>query len=348
MGTNDKPRIAVICGGPSSERDISIRSASEIMKHLPAEYEVQLIEVSHEGKWLVKASREPELPTDTSDTSLPASFAGIAMTPRIKESFAVAFLATHGRFGEDGRLQALLDLVGLPYTGSGVLASALAMNKSKTRQFVKGLGIPTPRSLEVGKISKSHNALENRVLRSVGYPCVVKPNESGSSIGVSIVDHPEQLMEAVQVANKEDATVLIEEFLPGREFSCAVLGNSLDEDLVPLPPVEIIPRNRFFDFEAKYTSGGADEVCPVEREPTHVARIQDLAVQVHRALGCDGLTRSDFILGEDDEIYFIEINTIPGMTEQSLCPKEASAAGYTYGEFLQVQVHLALRRHNRV
>lgn len=182
-------------------------------------------------------------------------------------------------------------------------------------------------------------------VQSFGFPCFIKPNASGSSVGMSLVDEPSALDAALAAAFAECEMVLVQERIRGREFSCGALGNSGQTDILALPVVEIITTARFFDYEAKYDASKTREVCPAEIDAALAARIQDAARIAHKALRCDGLTRSDFIASEDGTIYFLEINTIPGMTEASICPKEAAALGWSFADLLDKQIVLALQRH---
>lgn len=317
---SDKTRVAIICGGISNEREVSLKSGRQIMENLdPIKYEPSMVEISADGHWL---SRLADLRANND----------------------VAFIALHGKFGEDGRVQALLELLGIPYTGSGVLASALCMDKAKTQNFLKSYNILIPTYIVLRTSYSASDQIQTEIEQKIKYPCVVKPNESGSSVGVTIVKSKDELAEALDKAFKEDRTVMIQQFIKGRELTCAVLGNSSQNDEPQtLPPVEIIAGNEFFDYDAKYSSKQTQEICPAQIDPDMTKKLQALAAKIHVALGCDGLSRSDFIL-KDGELYFLEINTIPGMTEQSLAPKEASAAGMNYTEFLDKLIALALKK----
>lgn len=179
----------------------------------------------------------------------------------------------------------------------------------------------------------------------IGFPCVVKPNESGSSIGVSIVDNKAHLDRAMRQAFNEDSSVVVEQYIKGREFTCGILGNSGSNEIIALPLVEIVSsESKFFDYNAKYFSENTKEICPANIDQELNSRIQNSAKMVHEILGCDGLTRSDFMLSEENILYFLEINTIPGQTESSLCPKEAKAVRWSFGEFVEKQIKLALER----
>lgn len=330
-------KVAVICGGPSSEREVSLKSGEQVFLNLPKKYEKFLIEINKEGAWLLKEndSRQRFLTIIHPEKG----FAGSDL-----KKFDVAFLALHGKFGEDGKIQAMLDVLDVSYTGSGVLASALGMDKLKTMEIAGRQGINVPRYFVLSSREKiGIKLLKNRIKKEIGYPCVIKPNDSGSSIGVSIIKSPGDLGKAIKEASRESGEIIIQEFIGGRELSCGVIGNPSDGDIVALPSIEIITGNKFFDYEAKYFSEKTREISPAGISERLEDKIREQAKKVHQALGCAGLSRSDFIL-KKGKFYFLEINTSPGMTEKSLCPKEAKAAGMNFSKFLDEQVKLALKK----
>lgn len=257
----------------------------------------------------------------------------------------LVFLVLHGKYGEDGRIQSLLDLLQIPYTGSNVLASAMGMNKLKTIALLENQSIKIPETIALFSLpSNLSNLLKKIQLTLTGFPVIVKPNGSGSSVAVSIVKNKNELMPSIKKAFNEDSTVLIQKYIKGREITCGVWGNSEKTPIDPLPPIEIIVHDEpFFDYQAKYLSQKTEELCPAPLDERQTQKVQNLAIKVHALLGCDGLTRSDFILSENDQqFYFLEINTIPGLTKESLCPKEAKTAGLSFSEFLDKQIELAL------
>jgi D-alanine-D-alanine ligase len=322
-------KIAVLAGGPSSEWEVSMRSGTEVLKHLPKEkYDAKLIQITKDGRWML-LDRKKALPLKL--------FGEDGRTAKSDlRKFDIAFIALHGAFGEDGTVQAILETIGLPYTGSGILASALGMNKLKATEVAKAAGLLTPKSLGI-----SGTETKSEIKKNFKYPVVIKPNESGSSMGVSIVREEKELSIAILKALEDGGAAIAQQYIKGRELTCGVLGNT-GSDLIALPPVEIISKNTFFDYEAKYTSKTTEEVCPAKLPKNLERAVQELAIRAHRAIGADGLTRSDFILLKD-KFYFLEVNTSPGMTEASLCPKEAKAMGWEMGEFLDMIVRLALK-----
>lgn len=336
--TNKKINIAILCGGTGSEREVSLKSGKQVLNNLPKDkYLPGLVEITKEGVWLLhEGTNGPKLlnpPTSVTEYN--------AQQTR----WDIIFIALHGTFGEDGCIQGMLDLAGIPYTGSGVLASALGMDKTKAKKLVSQSGVRCPKFLELYEINSSES-VHKQVLKTVKYPCVVKPNSSGSSVGVSIVKNKIELAVALEKASCEKGSILIEEYIKGREVTCGVMGNSNQEKLIPMPPVEIIADGTFFDYHAKYESAATKEICPAPLSKSLTKKVQDLAIKAHETLGCDGLTRSDFII-KGSTPYFLEINTIPGLTEQSLCPKEAKAMGMSFGDLLDKMVEMGLKKYRK-
>ncbi len=342
MPKRKKLNVAIVRGGFSNEREVSLKSGAQIARALPAErYNVSLIEIKKNGRWILGGRKKSVAAYRNLKTDFGLKEADI-------KKFDVVFIGLHGAFGEDGKIQALLETIGVPYTGSGVLASALGMNKAKTMEIAARAGMRVPPFIVLYRFPRAKDEtreLRRRIKKTIaGYPLVVKPNESGSSVGITIVQSPVALRAALRAAFKECRTVLLQQYVKGRELTCGVMGNTGRGPLLPLPPVEIIPDGTFFDYRSKYNSKKTRELCPAPIFPARTKELQRRSVGVHALIGCDGLTRSDFILGEDGALYFLEINTIPGLTEASLCPKEARAMGWTFSEFIQKQIELALAR----
>ncbi|MEA2089040.1 MAG: D-alanine--D-alanine ligase family protein [Patescibacteria group bacterium] len=339
---NKKINIAVIHGGPSNERDVSIKTSQQIAKVLPKnKYNVFLIEITKNKKWLYKGKFEAENSGKKYEIDI------LSDNNILKKKIDVAFIALHGKFGEDGKIQAMLDLIGLPYTGSGMLSSALGMSKIKSLELVAKNKIRIPKYLTLYKKNTNPDFSKN-VEKNINYPCVVKPSESGSSIGISIVKNKNQFSKAIDSAFKEDNAIIIEQYIKGRELTCGIMGNTNRTELIALPIAEIIVKDSdFFDYKTKYFSNTVQEICPAKVNPKITKKVQELAKKIHSVLWCDGLTRSDFILSDaDKKLYFLEINTIPGQTQASLCPKQAKAAGVKFSEFLEKQIDLAFKKHN--
>lgn len=302
-------RVALLAGGRSNEREISLASGDGAREALQA-------------AGFSVADIDPANPDD--------------LKRLIEEHFDVAFLCLHGKYGEDGTVQGLLDIVGIPYTCSGVWSSALAMDKPKAKVFYEKAGVPTPPSVTV---RKGETVDVSVIVEKLGEHVVVKPGNEGSAIGVFIVEGQASIEKALSKALEIDDEVLIERYISGTELTVAVLGN---EDAVALPIIEIIPKSAFYDFESKYAADGSQHICPA-RLPEDVARkVQIEAVKAHKALSCSGTSRSDFILEEDGSCWCLETNTIPGMTATSLLPDAARAAGMSFPDLCKKLIELAL------
>jgi D-alanine-D-alanine ligase len=326
-------RVLVLMGGTSSERDVSLASGLRVAAALrQSGHVVTAIDTVHgvfteEGEAdLLSRGVMSTLPPDvqalaTLDRTLPSVITGLPACD-------VIFLALHGGRGEDGTVQALLDLRGTPYTGSGHLASALAMDKDLAKHLMKRADVPTPAWLMAPVAATD-------VSRTIGFPCIVKPSKQGSTVGLSLVRESEDFAAAVLLAAQHDDEVMVEQFIAGRELTVAVLEGDA------LPVGEIIPKHELYDYECKYTPGMAREVFPADLTAVQAARVQQLAVRTFQALKLGGCARIDFRLGTDGEFYCLEANTLPGMTELSLVPQAAVAAGMSFPAFCDRIVTLA-------
>lgn len=309
-----KLRVAVLMGGPSQEHEVSLKSGEQVLKHLDSErYEKIRVLIAKTGEW--------EIPPN-----------------KLRYYADVAFIALHGPYGEDGTVQDVLQSIGLPYTGTGPAESALAMNKFLTLRHLQEAGIKVPLTFLITKSDWQNKPLAviQKIKHYVGYPLVIKPNNNGSSVGITIVGSEEKLTPAFNEAFHVSPAALIQQFVKGREVTCGVLDSGLKGSEFALLPTEIIPRvSHFFDYRAKYEEGGSDEITPPPKMPEHIIRrIQKLALMAHRLLGCRGFSRTDMILDKRNELYFLETNTIPGLTPQSLLPKAALASGIPFPKLL--------------
>lgn len=309
-------RVALIAGGSSDEREISLQSAAGAKQALEeAGYQVEQFDPS------IKADIE----------SL------------VNGTFDVAFLTLHGRGGEDGSIQGFLETIGLPYTCSTIIGSALAIDKAKAKIMYEAAGVPTPKSITVnGTDVVDDDVLQEiakKILADLGSKVVVKAATEGSSIGVYIVESEDALIEALRDALELDEHVVVEEYVAGRELTCAVIGP--DDDMIALPIIEIIPKNDSYDFESKYSTGGCEHICPAEIDPNIAEKIQQKAIDAHLCLGCKDVSRTDFILQPDGSFTALETNTIPGMTGMSLLPDAAKAAGVSFPDLCVALVQLA-------
>jgi D-alanine-D-alanine ligase len=303
--------IAIVAGGDSSEFGISVKSAIEVSKALSTRYITYIITIKGTN-WFWEDKKGRYHSIDKNDFTL------VADDKRIR--FDAIFIAIHGTPGENGLLQGYFDMMNIPYTSCGTFCSALTFNKQACKLFLKDYGIPMAASI---LIREGDDFDQKVILAQTGLPCFVKPNDSGSSFGVSKVKEQKELNHAISTAFEESNEVIIEAFMDGREVACGVLKTK--KKSVVLPVTEIISKNEFFDYEAKYTPGKSDEVTPAELPQEVTKEIQKLSSRVYDLLGCKGIVRVDFIL-IDQKPYFLEINTIPGMTEESLIPKQARAA----------------------
>ena len=293
--TSSGKRIVVLMGGLSAEREVSLRTGNAVLKAL--------------------------LENGCNAVGLDA---GTDLPERLKESGAqVAFISLHGRYGEDGTVQGLLELLQIPYTGSGVLASSVAMNKVVAKQLLSQHGVTTA----AGAIYRGGDDQAAFVAAQWSYPLVVKPAREGSTIGVSIVPDAAGLQAGLAEALRHDSLVLVEEFIAGAEVTVGVLGEQ------PLPVIQVVPKGGFYDYRSKYTPGQTEYLLPAPLPAPILARLQADAVTACRALGCRGAARVDFIV-RNDELFCLEVNTIPGMTETSLLPKAAAAAGISFRELV--------------
>jgi D-alanine-D-alanine ligase len=310
-----KIRLALLAGGTSGEREISLKGAAGVEQALNKDkYEVLRYDPA----------------TDLARLAADA------------DRLDAAFILLHGLHGEDGTVQGMLDLLGIPYQGSGVLGSALAMDKHLAKTMYKLHGLPVA-AWEMATKADIDNPLP--LLAKLALPVVVKPVRQGSSLGMSIVRQAELLAPALAKAFAHDSQVMVEEFIQGREITVGVLGNA---ELTALPLVEVIPDSRydFFDYEAKYTPGATREVCPAEVEDAIRDKAQEYGLQAHKALQLRGCSRTDMIIREDGGIFLLETNTIPGMTPTSLLPQAAAQAGLDFSALLDRLIELAMERRD--
>jgi len=317
-------RVAVLRGGPSSEYEVSLKTGESILKALPEEkYHAHDVFIDRSGVWHMRGSFvEPKTALERSD---------------------VVVNALHGEWGEDGKVQRLLDMFGIPYTGSKSLSSAIAMNKVLAKEQVKRAGIKTPRGtlLNVAHDIGKHI---HELFRTLPLPAVIKPVDKGSSVGVTIAHDWFEFNEGLRKAFEVSPNILIEEYIKGKEATCGVIDHFRGEELYALLPVEIVPpKNAFYDYDSKYVSDETDYRIPGSFSREERVELMRLAKAVHQILGLRHYSRSDFIVSPRG-IYFLEANTLPGMTSHSLIPKSLEAIGATLPQFLDHIVTLALER----
>lgn len=323
-----RKKIALVAGGYSGEYIISIKSAVTIEKNLDSDkYEVYKIIISKE-KWYHEDKNGNQIDVDKNDFSIKID--------DNKVIFDAAFIAIHGTPGEDGKLQGYFEMLDIPYTTCNAIVSALTFNKGYCNKVLKHYNIVHIANSEV--IYKHTPYSLGVILEKLQLPVFVKPNESGSSLGVSKVKTPDKLMEAIEKAFNEDNQVLIEEFISGRELTMGAY--KIKGKIHTLPPTEIISKNEFFDYEAKYTTGVTNEVTPAEIDNALLEKLKTKTTAIYAALNCSGLVRIDYIWSStNNELYFLEVNTMPGQSENSLIPQQIRAAGLDlktfYGNLLE-------------
>lgn len=312
MSSQSKPqeiKVALLCGGISGERAVSLVSGKSV--------EEALTEAGFNVVMLDPAKKED-------------------LRVLVEESFDVAFLALHGKGGEDGTIQGFLETIGLPYTGSGIWPSATAVNKITSKFFYREAGIPTPQSM----IIDSADVEVQQIIDCVGSHCVVKAATEGSALGVYLCNGEEEIAAAVQKVFTVDSSAFVEAFVDGEEFTVGVLGN---DDPKALPVIKIIPSHEFYDYESKYAAGGSQHLCPAPLSDEDTAYAQDLALRAHKVLGCRGVSRTDLMQDKEGQFWVLETNTLPGMTPTSLLPDAARVTGMDFCQLCTQMVYDALR-----
>jgi len=323
-------KIAVLLGGTSAERDVSMSTGIAVARTLAENgHEVQAIDPAYGDKLVdYTASTENLVKVDHSaiENERDVLNRNIFRTVEylVEQQFDAVFLALHGGYGENGKVQALLDLAGIAYSGSGSCASAVAMDKHLSKVLMRSVDVRTADWIHL----KSTSELDTAEAAKLGYPLVVKPNAQGSTVGLSIVKKEDELKAAIELAFQYDSGVMLESFVPGREMTVTVLGNE------SLPVIEIIPKSGFYDYESKYQSGMTTYICPAEITDELRSSLQEAAIKTHNVLGCRGYSRVDFRVNENNEAFCLEANTLPGMTGTSLVPKAGKAAGLSFYEVI--------------
>lgn len=308
-------KVAVLYGGVSKEREVSISSGEGIMKALKTN-----------GHEVIGIDFHPDEIDKVAALDVDLVFIGL-----------------HGKHGEDGSVQGLLDMLGIPYVGSGVLASALAMDKHKAKTLFEQKNLPVPkgnryRIKSTGEIA----AIVEDVHRHFAFPFVVKPNSEGSTLGLTIVQNEQETKAAVENALKSDKYILVEEFIQGVELTIPIIGEMGKESALPI--IEIIPKNELYDYESKYEAGGSEHIIPARIDENIAEQMKQDAITAHQILGCEVYSRADFLLTEDLTPYILEVNTLPGMTPTSLFPDSAQKVGMSYEEMIEQFVQLTMNK----
>jgi D-alanine-D-alanine ligase len=312
-------RVAVLAGGRSSEHDVSLASAASVRDALErAGHETVSVEIARDGRWSCQGKP-------------------VELTPGAGLLGAdVVFPVLHGPFGEDGTVQGLLETIGVPYAGAGVLCSALSMDKALFKELMTSRGLP-----QVDYATLHKGASLDSVVERLGVPLFVKPARLGSSVGISKVSTAEELPTALELSFEHDPVALVEQMSGGMEVECSVIGN---HELTVSQPGEIVLHADWYDYEAKYTPGGMELVMPPRLEPAVIERVRELAAEVYRSVGCAGFARVDFFVEDGDRVLVNELNTIPGFTETSGFPKMFEASGLPFPELVDRLIQLALER----
>lgn len=302
---NKNQVVAVVMGGPSAEREVSLNTGAAIANALREYGYTNVVEIDLDprnfGKQLAESKAE------------------------------VVFNAVHGLYGEDGRLQTLLEIREMPYTGSGMIASVSCMDKVITKRMLRDAGISTPACLIV---NKKESGIKEKIMQRFSLPVVIKPASQGSSIGVEIVKEENQLDEALANAFKYSRDILVEEFIGGKELTVSMMQK--DGEVVALPVIHIAPHSGMYDYHSKYTKGATEYICPADLDEETTKKVQEISKQAYEVLGCSGVARADVMLDEVGNGYVLEINTVPGMTATSLVPKAAAAAGISFPELCNI------------
>ena len=302
---NKNQVVAVVMGGPSAEREVSLNTGAAIANALREYGYTNVVEIDLDprnfGKQLAESKAE------------------------------VVFNAVHGLYGEDGRLQTLLEIREMPYTGSGMIASVSCMDKVITKRMLRDAGISTPACLIV---NKKESGIKEKIMQRFSLPLVIKPASQGSSIGVEIVKEEKQLDEALANAFKYSRDILVEEFIGGKELTVSMMQK--DGEVVALPVIHIAPHSGMYDYHSKYTKGATEYICPADLDEETTKKVQEISKQAYEVLGCSGVARADVMLDEEGNGYVLEINTVPGMTATSLVPKAAAAAGISFPELCNI------------
>lgn len=344
--------IILITGGPSAEREVSIASSKSILKALrDSGHNVKVVDpvngvedVSEEEIFKSTVRKESPSPEKLNEIRKNSDRKILqCINSDIFDNTDLVFLGVHGKFGEDGKIQTLLELRGVKYSGSDVFSSALAMDKDISKIVFESIGVKTPSWIALQKRdAEDYFELNRIILDEIGYPCVIKPNDEGSTVGLSIIQ-PDvediQLQKAVELAFQYSDKVLVEQHIKGRELTATIIGNET------YPIIEIRPKDGFYDYEHKYTKGMTEYFCPADIPQEIENSVRKNALNAHIALGCEVYSRVDFILDDKNELYCLEVNTLPGMTETSLVPKSAAAKGMSFRELIEKLIELSLAKN---
>ena len=330
--SDPKPKVALLVGGTSPERAVSKMSGKGVLQALKnLRYPTVVIDPAY---GLNQPKQEEEFFSENDFAKISNLNCIDAINSDLLDDVEVVFSALHGKWAEDGTIQSLLELRGLKYTGSKVLASAIAMNKEMSKVIFRQAGVQTADWLSV--TSNLSESIIKVVKDKIGFPCIIKPNDEGSTVGLTLVKSESEIKEAVQIALQFSSKALIEKYIPGRELTVAILSNEA------LPVLEIVPKSGFYDYKHKYTSGMSEYIVPAHIPENVAKNVQHQALIAFQTLGCEGYARVDFRMNDQNELYCLEVNTLPGMTATSLVPKAAKAVGISFEELIDKIIRLAL------
>lgn len=337
-------RIAVVCGGISPERNVSLNGGKAVFKALKElGHDVIAIDPARGNDCLIDIEAI-DIPKTAPSIEEMASFTPKSLIECVQsehmDTIDLAFLVVHGQYGEDGKIQALLELKGIPYTGSDIKSSAISINKVSSKMMFLAGGINTPNWVTVRKSHLGDYDYYEKIRDEIGNAMVVKPNDQGSTIGINILHsgNLDDIHYAIQDALKYSDKAIVEEYISGRELTVGIVNGEA------LPIIEIVPEGGFYDYESKYASGQTKYICPAEMDTDLSEFAQNLALQAYDVIGCSGFSRVDFRMNEDFELYCLEINTIPGFTSTSLVPKAAKEVGIEFPELCERIVNLAIEK----
>jgi D-alanine-D-alanine ligase len=329
-----KPKVALLVGGTSPEREVSKMSGKGVLGALKTLlYPTIIIDPAY-GLNQPKDEEKYFLEKDFTEISNRNCIA--AINSNLLDNVDVVFSALHGKWAEDGTIQSLLELRGLKYTGSKVLASALAMDKEISKVIFRQAGVQTPDWFTVKYRSFEPILIADQIKQEIGFPCIIKPNDQGSTVGLKLVKDESEVEEGIIIAQQYSSKVLVEKYIPGREITVSILINEA------LPVLEIVPKSGLYDYKSKYTSGMSEYIVPAKVQEEVAKKAQQQALSAFYSLGCEGYARVDFRLGNDNELFCLEVNTLPGMTPLSLVPKAARAVGISFEELIRRIIYQAL------
>ena len=322
---SNKLRVSIVYGGPSKEHEVSVLTGEAMLNALSGNhYEIMSVLIGKEGEW--------HLDKKTMSQTQALDF--------LAENTDFILIGLHGTFGEDGKIQALLDEKKIPYSGSGSHASKLAMNKHDASLLFKDADFHVPQEVVV---TNNNYKVEEEILNNIELPVIIKPQSQGSSVGITKVTSVEHIYEAIDKALAVDDVALVQEYIMGTEVSCGVIEDELGK-LKALPPTELVPlHSDFFDYDAKYSDGATDVITPARLSLDYIKKVKELSISAHRLIGCSGYSRTDILIKNDD-LYIIETNTLPGMTSNSIFPQQAREAGLTFVQVLDLIIQSGLRK----